>query len=235
MNHIRRETDYVCGAGVHVGGSGDPSPVTAWGVFHGIRACLEVVYGSPDVEGRTVAIQGIGNVGWNLASYLSKHGAKLVLSDINTGRVRQAIEQFGGTMVDGESFFATECDVLAPCAIGGIVNEHTIPTIRAPIVAGGANNILEDEERDAIALVESDITYAPDYVINAGGLISVYAELKGWPKGKAMDDAANVFTTVKRVLDKAKAESCTAITASNRVAEERIAAVANVHRVHVRP
>lgn len=234
MNYIQRETEYVCGAGSHVGGSGDPSPVTAWGVFHGIRACLEVVYGSPNVEGRTVAIQGIGNVGWRLAEYLSKNGANLVFSDINAGRVRQAIEQFGGTMVQGEDFFSTDCDVLAPCAIGGIVNEHTIPTLRAPIIAGGANNILEHEERDAIALVEAGITYAPDYVINAGGLISVYAELNGWPKEKALNDAANIFTTVKRVLDKAKRESCTTITASNRLAEERIAAVADVHRVHVR-
>jgi leucine dehydrogenase len=233
MNYIRRETRHVTGAGSHVGGSGDPSPVTAWGVFSGIRACLEVVFGSPDVEGRTVAIQGIGNVGWHLARYLSERGARLVYTDINGPRLREAVDSFGGTVVSGEEYFSTECDVLAPCAIGGIVNAKTIPKIRAPIVAGGANNVLDDERADSEALVERGITYAPDYVINAGGLINVYAELRQWPSDKAMNDAGNIFTTVKRVLDTAKARSCTTIDASNHLAEERIEAVARIHRLRV--
>lgn len=234
MNNIRRETRWVTGASAHVGGSGDPSPFTAWGVYHGIRACLEVVYGSPDVRGRTVAIQGVGNVGQHLARHLHENGAKLLLSDINIGRVKRLIEDLGaGELVEGDDFFRASCDVLAPCAIGGIVNAHTVPLIQAPIIAGGANNVLEHEERDGEALVRRGITYAPDYVINAGGLISVAGELKNYPRDKAMGDAANVFNTVKRVLNKAASESTTTITASNRLAEERIETVARIKRVHV--
>ena len=233
MNNIRRETRWVTGVGVTVGGSGDPSPVTAWGVYHGIRACLEVVYGSPDVRGRSVAIQGVGNVGHHLARYLHEGGAKLVLSDINAPRLRRVHEELGGTVVEGEDYYKTPCDVLAPCAIGGIVNRQSIPHIRAPIVAGGANNVLEDEERDGEALLQRQITYAPDYVINAGGLISVSGELSGYPREKAMSDAANVFNTVKRVLNKAQGEVCTTTAAARRLAEERIEAVAGLKRVFV--
>lgn len=233
MNWIRRETKFVTGSGAHHGGSGDPSPVTAWGVFHGIRACLEVVYGSPEVAGRKVAIQGVGNVGIHLARYLHEAGAKLVYSDINARNIRLALDRFGGEVVEGDDFFRTDCDVLAPCAIGGIVNSRTIGLIRAPIVAGGANNVLEDEESDSRLIMAKSITYAPDYVINAGGLMSVYAELRGYPHEKAMSDAENVFNTVKRVLHKAQAEGISTIQASNRLAEERIEAVANLSRLRV--
>lgn len=233
MNWIRRETEHVTGSGAHHGGSGDPSPVTAWGVFHGIRACLEVVYGSSDVAGRKIAIQGVGNVGYHLARFLHESGARLVYSDINTRNVKRAMDLYGGEVVEGDDFFRTDCDVLAPCAIGGIVNARTIGLIRAPIVAGGANNVLEDEDSDSRLLGQKGITYAPDYVINAGGLMSVYTELRGYPHEKAMNDAENVFNTVKRVLHKAQAESLSTITASNRLAEERIEAVANLKRLRV--
>ncbi|MEQ1501453.1 MAG: Glu/Leu/Phe/Val dehydrogenase dimerization domain-containing protein [Myxococcota bacterium] len=233
MNWIHRETQHVTGSGAHHGGSGDPSPVTAWGVFHGIRACLEVVYGSSEVSGRKVAIQGVGNVGYHLARHLHGAGARLVYSDINTRNIKRALDQFGGEVVEGDDFFRTDCDVLAPCAIGGIVNSRTIGLVRAPIIAGGANNVLEDEESDSKLLGQKGITYAPDYVINAGGLMSVYAELRGWPSEKAMSDAENVFNTVKRVLHKAVAEGLSTITASNRLAEERIEAVARVSRLRV--
>jgi leucine dehydrogenase len=233
MNWIRRETGFVTGTGAHHAGSGDPSPVTAWGVFHGIRACLEVVYGSSEVSGRKIAIQGVGNVGFHLARYLRDAGARLVYSDINQRNIKRALEQFPGEVVEGDDFYRTDCDVLAPCAIGGIINKHTIPLVRAPIVAGGANNVLEDEESDSKLLMQRKITYAPDYVINAGGLMSVHAELKGHPHEKAMSDSEGIFNTVKRVLHKAQAEGISTITASNRVAEERIEAVARISRLRV--
>ncbi|MEQ1565629.1 MAG: Glu/Leu/Phe/Val dehydrogenase [Myxococcota bacterium] len=233
MNWIRRETEWVTGSGTHHGGSGDPSPVTAWGVFHGIRACLEVVYGSSEMSGRKVAIQGVGNVGYHLARYLKDAGAKLLYSDINTRNLRRAVDEFGGEVIEGDDYFRADCDVLAPCAIGGIVNSRTIGLIRAPIIAGGANNVLEDEEPDSKILGQKGITYAPDYVINAGGLMSVYAELREYPPGTAMADAENVFNTVKRVLHKAQAEGISTIHASNRLAEERIEAVAKISRLRV--
>jgi leucine dehydrogenase len=172
-------------------------------------------------------------VGYHLARFLHEAGAKLVYSDINHRNVKKALESWEGEVVEGDDVYRVDCDVFAPCAIGGIVNKRTIDLIRAPIVAGGANNVLEDEESDSVRLVERGITYAPDYVINAGGLMSVYAELRNWPAEKAMDDAENVFNTVKRVLHKAQAESVSTITASNRLAEERIEAVAALRRLRV--
>ncbi|MCO4743225.1 MAG: Glu/Leu/Phe/Val dehydrogenase [Proteobacteria bacterium] len=233
MNTVRQETEWVTGVSRYIGGSGDPGPSTAFGVFQGIRACLEVVFGSPDVAGRTVAIQGVGSVGYQLAKHLHDGGAKLIFSDINQGNIARALEDFGGEVVDGRVFWETPCDVLAPCAIGGVVHERNIAGIRAPIIAGSANNVLEDEDRDARLLAEKKITYAPDYVINAGGLIAVYAELKGWPHEKAMEDAARIFDTVKRVLNKASAEGLTSLAASNKLAEERIAQVAAVQRLRL--
>mgnify|MGYP002816226614 CR=1 FL=1 len=231
MDTIRRETRWVTGVNVQAGGSGDPSPVTAWGVFHGIKAALEVVYGTSEVGGRTVAIQGLGNVGYWLARYLREEGANLVFTDIDRSRIDRAITELGGSFVEGDQWYETQCDVLAPCAIGGIINSRTIPRVRAPIIAGGANNVLEDEIADSERLAEQNITYAPDYVINAGGLMSVYAELHQLPHQKAMDDARGIFDTVKNVLGKAQAEGTSSIEASNRIAQERIAAVRSTKRL----
>ncbi len=233
MNDIRRETQFVTGVGAHAGGSGDPSPITAWGVFNGVRACLEVLYGTPSVSGRTIAIQGIGNVGYNLAKYLHERGAQLVYSDINGANIDRAMTEFGGTVVEGDDFFSADVDVLAPCAIGGIINQRTIGMVRAPIIAGGANNVLANEEQDCEALMERNILLAPDYVINAGGLMSVYAELNGWPAGKAMEDAGKIFTTVKSILNKAHADGISSIQASNQIAEDRIEAVAKLQRLRI--
>jgi leucine dehydrogenase len=230
MNFISRETKWVTGRGKAAGGSGDPSPVTAWGVFHGVRATLEVVFGSPDLRGKKVAIQGCGNVGYWLAKYLHDEGAILTFTDINGGRVKRCLEEFGGTAVEGDEFFGLDVDVLAPCAIGGIINHNTIPHLRAPIIAGGANNVLLDEVRDGQALLDKGIAYAPDYVINAGGLINVYSELKGLPLEKAMDDAGSIFHTVKSIMNKATADGLTTIEAANRLAEQRIATVGKVQQ-----
>lgn len=233
MSWIRRETRYVTGAPSFLGGSGDPSPVTAWGVYNGIRACLEVVYGSPDVKGRTIAIQGVGSVGYHLAGYLHKEGAKLVYSDISERKLARAVEAYGGEVVDEDEFYSADVDVIAPCAVGGVINQHTIPRIKAPIIAGAANNQLDDEEADGAAIREAGIVYAPDYVINAGGLINVYAELHGHPPQKAMADTSNIFNTVKQVINKARAEGITTTAASNRIAEERIEAVSRLRRLHL--
>ena len=233
MAWIRRETQWVTGQDKLAGGSGDPSPVTAWGTYQGIRACLEVVYGSPDVGGRTIAIQGIGSVGYHLTKFLHREGAKLMYCDVNERRLRSVTEQFGGKVISQEEFYRAECDVLAPCAIGGIINSRTIPMLRAPIIAGAANNQLDDEIRDGEALEKAGITYAPDYVINAGGLINVYAELKKLPPEMAMNDAGNIFNTVKQVINKARAQSITTTAASNRLAEERIESITKLQRLHL--
>lgn len=231
MNIISRETRHVTGIAGYQGGSGDPSPVTAWGVFHGIRACLEVAFGSPDVAGRKVAIQGTGNVGFHLARYLHESGAQLVYTDISQKRLKAVVDAFGGTVIDNEEFYSAEVDVLAPCAIGGVINSRTIPKIKAPIIAGGANNQLDREVADGEDLAQRNIIYAPDYVINAGGLINVCAELMHHPGEKAMADAANIFNTVKRVINKARHDGITTTAASNQMAEERIESVGRLRRM----
>ena len=234
MNHIRRETNHVNGASTDSGGSGDPSPVTAWGVYHGIRACLSVVHGSPDVAGRAVAIQGLGAVGFQLARYLHEAGARLLFNDISDRKLQMAMDAFGGTVLDGDDFYSAECDVLAPCAIGGIINAATIPRIHAPIIAGAANNQLDDETRDAERLETAGIVYAPDYVINAGGLINVAAERSGSSPEAAMNDAASIFDTVKRIINLSRSGGITTAAASNQIAEERIDAVSRLRRFHLR-
>ena len=180
-----------------------------------------------------MAIQGVGNVGYYLAKYLHEGGASLLYSDISQRRLSRVIEEFGGSVLEGDDFFRANCDVLAPCAIGGIVNTRTIPMIKAPIIAGGANNQLDDETRDGEALSERGITYAPDYVVNAGGLINVYSELKGYGRDKAMADSASIFNTLKRIINKAKSENTTTARAANKVAEERIEAVGRLKRLHL--
>lgn len=234
MNIISRETKHVTGHAAYQGGSGDPSPVTAWGVFHGIRACLEVATGSPDVAGRKVAIQGAGNVGYHLARYLHEQGAVLYYTDISQRRLKAVTDAFGGTVLDNEEFYGADVDVLAPCAIGGVINQRTIPRIKAQIIAGGANNQLDREVEDGEALSTRGIIYAPDYVINAGGLINVYSELRHYPAEKAMADAANIFNTVKRVINKARQDGTTTAAASNRMAEERIETISRLRRTATR-
>jgi len=233
MAIIRSETQHVAGIPAEMGGLGEPGPVTAWGVYQGLRGALAATFGSADPAGRTVAIQGLGNVGWHLAEHLHEAGAKLVVTDVRGGRIEEAIKAFGATGVDLDGYYDVEADVLAPCAIGAIINPNTIPRLKAPVIAGGANNILDDEVRDGEDLAERGILFAPDYVVNAGGLIAMYCEVKGWGIDKAMRDAERIFDTVQNVFARAKEDGTTTIEASNRIAEERIEAVARVQRLRL--
>ena len=177
--------------------------------------------------------RGVGNVGGHLARYLAEGGAELIFTDISERRLDRLCSDVDGTIIDMDDFYSAECDVLAPCAVGGIINAHTIPRVKAGIIAGGANNQLEDEERDSKLLEEAGIIYAPDYIINAGGLIHVYSELHRYPKERAMADAHGIFDTIKRVINKAKSDSTTTVTAANRLAEERIESVARIQRLRI--
>ena len=222
MGYISKETQWVTGLSKSDGGNGDPSPVTAWGVYHGLRACLNKHFGTPDPRGRKVAIQGVGSVGYYLSKYLSEAGAELFYSDINQSNLQIVMSDFGGKVVDNSDFYATECDVLAPCAIGATINERSIPIIKAPIIAGGANNQLEKEVEDGERVKERGLIYAPDYVINAGGLMSVYNELISHSKDLAMDRASGIYDTIGHILQRAEEQGITSIMASNAIAEERI-------------
>ena len=225
MDFIHTETDHVCGVSAYAGGSGDPSPVTAWGVFHGIRAALEEVFGSSDLTGRQVAVQGVGNVGYHLVKYLYDAGATAVVTDVDPDRLRRVNQEFGCEVVDPAAIYDVTADVFAPCALGGVLDDDTIPRLKMPIVAGGSNNVLDNMGRHGAALREREILYAPDYVINAGGLINVYAEIKRLPREKALRDAEQIGVTLKSIFRTAREHGITTAEAANHVAEARIAAI----------
>ncbi|MBT3220215.1 MAG: Glu/Leu/Phe/Val dehydrogenase [Proteobacteria bacterium] len=233
MDIIRKETQHVTGLSPHLGGLGVPGPTTAWGVFHGIRACLDVRFGSSDPVGCTVAIQGVGSVGHHLAINLHNAGANLVICDPNPDQIKETLAVVPARVVDSSEILSTKCDVLAPCAIGGILNEDTIPNIQAQIIAGGANNQLAVEPRDSWALRERDILFAPDYVVNSGGIILVQCERFGLTVERAMDQAAGVYDTTKRVLNRAMNEKITTIQASNELAQRRVEKVSAIKRLRL--
>ncbi|MEC7983727.1 MAG: Glu/Leu/Phe/Val dehydrogenase dimerization domain-containing protein [Myxococcota bacterium] len=227
INNIHLETEWVLGSSVNKGGSGNPAPMTAFGVYHGIRACLEIVFGNPNVRGKKIAIQGVGAVGFEVARYLHEAGAKLLYYDISSRHLKRAMEHFPGTVIES-SFYKTDCDVLAPCAVGGIINQRTIPRIQAPIIAGAANNQLEEESIDAQLLKEKGILYATDYAVNAGGLISVSAELTGHSKQKTLEDVANIFDSVKKIFNLSEQENISTVAAADKIAKNRIQSIATL-------
>jgi leucine dehydrogenase len=225
MDMVAVETSHVCGVSAYAGGSGDPSPVTAWGVFHGIRAAVDTVFGSADLQGKRVAVQGVGNVGYHLVRYLHEAGAKTVVTDTDRDRIQRVVSEFGSTKVDLEAIYDVEADVFAPCALGGVLNDDTIPRLKVPIIAGGSNNVLDHMARHGEMVRDRDILYAPDYVINAGGLINVYAELNRAPREKALRDAEGIYHTLKSIFATAADKDITTAEAANHVAEARIAAI----------
>jgi leucine dehydrogenase len=226
MEYIRAETDHVTGL---IGRSGDPSPVTSFGVYRGIKACAQHRYGSDSLAGKTVAIQGCGNVGYHLARLLHGEGAKVIVADIDPAKVVKVVEDFQARSVEPAEIYGVQADVFAPCALGGIINDETLPALQVEIVAGGANNQLA-EERHGDALEAKGITYAPDYVINGGGLINVNAELNGWTMERARSKAGEIYDTILRVFEIAEEEGIPSYRAADRLAERRIAAIAKVRQ-----
>jgi len=217
---VRRATRYVVGL---PGASGDPSPVTAYGVFSGMKACLEHVFGSDDFRGRTVAIQGLGAVGMHLCQYLHEAGASLVVTDIRDDRVKEAVRRFGARAVAPDAIFDVECDVFAPCALGAVLNDDTIPRLKAKIVAGSANNQLA-ELRHGRMLKERNILYAPDFIINGGGVINVYHELipEGYQRERVMERVARIRDQVAEVIALAAEQNTTTAEAALLLAERRL-------------
>jgi leucine dehydrogenase len=226
MEFIKAETDHVTGL---IGKSGDPSPVTAFGVYRGIKACARHRYGDDSLKGKTVAIQGCGHVGYFLADLLYKEGAQLVATDIDAVKVKAVVDDFRAKPVGADEIYGVEANIFAPCALGGIINDQTIPQLKVEIVAGGANNQLA-EERHGDMLEERNITYAPDYVINAGGLVNVNAELEGWTMERARNKAGEIYDTILMVFEIAAEERMPSYKAADRLAERRIAAIAKVRQ-----
>lgn len=231
MAWVRMETEFVTGISRSLGGSGDPSPITALGVYHGMRAALNKVFGSDDAKGRTVALQGVGQVGFYLISHLLAAGAKVVVSDIDEDKLKRARAQYPDiAIVPAEDIYEVDCDIFAPCALGGTVNDVTIPKLNCKIIAGCANNVLLDEDRDILLLKERGIVYVPDYVISAGGLMNVANELEGYNRKQALSQAASIYNIVDRLLNIAENENITTLSAANTMAERRIMSIADLKR-----
>lgn len=221
MDFVHMETKYVTGIGSK---SGDPSSVTAHGVFRAIEASAFEKWGADSLEGRTVAIQGCGHVGHYLAKELHAAGATLIVTDIDAKRIQQVVDATGASVVGLKDIYGVKADIFAPCALGGIINDDTIPQLKVEIVSGAANNqLLEDRHGDALA--ERGILYAPDYVANAGGVINVYSELTGWSRERALRKADEIYETVLSVFKLAKDTGIPTYKAADRVAEQRINAV----------
>ena len=229
MDYIKLETEHVVGL---QGRSGDPSPVTAYGVYQGIKAAAKVRLGSDSLAGKTVAVQGCGHVGYYLCGYLHEEGARLVVTDIDTEKVKRVVEEFRAKAVGLDEIYGVQADVFAPCALGAIINDNTIKQLKVKVVAGGANNQLA-EERHGDMLEEKNILYAPDYVLNAGGLINVNSELEGWSAERAKRKAGEIYDTLLRLFDLAKEEGIPTYRAADRLAERRIEAVAKLKRTWV--
>lgn len=200
MDLIHEETDYVTGISPAFGSSGNPSPVTAYGVYVGMKAAAKAAFGTDSLEGKTIAVQGVGNVAYHLCKHLHEEGAKLIVTDINKEAVQRAVDDFGAEAVGINDIYGVECDIYAPCALGATVNDDTIPQLKAKVIAGSANNQLK-EERHGDQIHEMGIVYAPDYVINAGGVINVADELYGYNAERAMKKL-KVYTIQLTVLCK---------------------------------
>src|SRR4051812_2919492 len=226
MDYVHMETDYVSGL---AGRSGDPSPVTAHGVFRAIQASAQNHWGSDDLSARTIAIQGCGHVGYYLAKELHEAGAKLVVTDIDGERVKRVVSEFGARAVSADEIYGVQADVFAPCALGAIINDKTIPQLKVEIVAGAANNQLL-EERHGDELERRSIMYAPDYVANAGGVINVYGELAGWTSARSFRKADEIYDTILKVYAIASSEKIPTYLAADRLAEQRIHAVGSMVR-----
>jgi len=224
MHNLRAETPHVSGLARDKGGSGDPSPFTAMGVFHGLRACVEEALGRTDLKGLTVAVQGLGNVGWDLARQLRDAGVKLIVSDVNETRVRQAEKELGAKVVSPADIYGVTCDVFSPCALGAVLNDRTIPQLQCKVVAGGANNQLA-EDRHGEALLDRGILYAPDFVINAGGIINVAAEFAqgGYDEAATTQRVRNIYNAIKDILATSRKESIPTSEAAVVLAERILA------------
>jgi leucine dehydrogenase len=222
MEYIRMETDYVTGVPESIGGMGDPAPTSAKGVFLGIKACVKDVFGTDTLAGRSVVVQGTGHVGQHLVELLRKENVEVFVSDINEERLHYVAKKFKAKPVEADKIFTLDADIYAPCALGATVNDKTIPKMKFAIIAGSANNQLADEQKHGQLLLDKNILFAPDYLINAGGLINCYSELTGFGKKRTMQLTENIYDATRNVIRMSKADNIPTILAANRIAEKRI-------------
>ncbi len=222
MDTVNEVTKHVAGISVDRGGSGNPSPVTAYGVYMGMKAAAKYKYGSDSLGGKKVLVQGIGHVGEVLVQHLTENGALVTITDINEERVNQVATKYGATIYSGNDLYSAEVDIYAPCALGATINDATINNIKASIIAGAANNQLANEAIHGKILKEKGILYAPDFLINAGGVINVYSELVKWTNAQVMEKTENIYNTALEIFKFADDNNITTHQAAFSMAQKRI-------------
>lgn len=226
MEYIAMESKYVTGLPEIKGGGGDPSPVTAYGTYLGIKAAVKKAFGSDSLTGKKIAVQGIGQVGKYLVEHLIKERAEVFITDIFEDRLIQVAKETGAKVVDPSTIYDIDMDIYAPCALGATINDQTIDRLKCKVIAGAANNQLQDEEKHGKILLEKGIIYAPDFLINAGGLINVYAEfLGGYNREEAYKQADRIYDICTSILDKSEKENIPSQQAAIEMAWNRIEAV----------
>jgi leucine dehydrogenase len=231
MAYIFMETPYVTGIPMSFGGSGDPSPFTAHGVLMGIKAAAKEKLRSDSLKGMRIAVQGLGSVGSHLVEYLVKEGAEISVADIDQERVKKLCDKFAVQAVNAESIVTSECDILSPCAMGAVINDQSIGKLKCKVIAGGANNQLA-EQRHGDALMELGILYAPDYVINSGGLMNVFVELEGYSRDRAFEKTTQVYDNLMQVFEISRTQNIATHRAADRLAEKRIQSIASLRQHH---
>ena len=234
LDIIYQETDYVVGISESYGSSGNPSPVTAFGVYRAMMRTAKEAFGDDSLEGKTVSVQGCGSVAYSLCEYLHEAGAKMIVTDINEEAVERVVNDFGAEKVGVDEIFEVEADIFAPCALGAILNDTTIPKLKVKAVCGSANNQLEDIEKHGQMLKDRGIIYAPDFIANAGGVINVADELLGYNRERALDNASRIYDQMGLVFDIAREQDITTAEAADRMAEERIATMKEVRSNFIR-
>ena len=229
MEYVAMETKHVTGLPIEMGGSGDPSPVTAYGTYVGMKAAVNKAFGTDSLSGKKIAVQGVGQVGMYLVDHLVKEGAKAFITDISEEKLKLVAQRTGAKVVGMDEIYDLDVDVYAPCALGATINDQTISKLKCAVIAGAANNQLKDETRHGNMLLDKGIVYAPDFVINAGGIINIYSELKGaYNKELAYKWTDKIYDTCTNILNEADTDKVTPQEAAMQLAEKRIKEVGKV-------
>ncbi|HTJ74263.1 MAG TPA: Glu/Leu/Phe/Val dehydrogenase [Acidimicrobiales bacterium] len=233
MDLVRRETRFVTGVSPELGGSGDPSIATAYGVLWAMKAVALRLWGDTSLAGRHIAVSGVGKVGIALVNHLAEERARVTVADVTPAAVERAVTEAGADTAPVEKIHAVDCDIYSPCALGGVLNGGTIPELRCAAVVGSANNQLAEGPTSARQLADAGVLYAPDFVVNAGGLVNIAEELApgGYHAGRAGAAVRRIFDTITSVLQAAEADGVTTAEAAERLAERRIAALSGVHQI----
>ncbi len=225
MNWVNMETENVVGL---PGKSGDPSPVTAYGVYMGMKAAAKVQFGSDSLAGKKVAVQGVGHVGEYLVEYLSKEGADIYICDIHDATLKSVSSKYGAKVVSLDEIYTIDMDIYAPCALGATVNDETLAKLKCSIIAGAANNQLKDESIHGEVVKDKGIIYVPDFMLNAGGVINCYAEVKGYPSEWAMKKSEEIYNTSLNIINRSVSDNVPTYKIANKMAEERISSIGMV-------